>query len=385
MKVLYIIPYDWGGIPHYTIELANAISNYANVFVIACRSMQDNYFSKNVKLIRLFDTFDFSINDFSRLLSYNNIKCFISFRELPHIINEINPDVIHLTAPLIIPLAFFMSVYRLDKEYPIIHTRHSVFPISGLKLRFLDAIIVAPCEKMMKFDEIIVHTQNDKRDLQKIKKYENIKVSVIHHGSYSLFNYSKTISREKNCIMFFGYIKKYKGLEYLLASIPLVSKNISGLKVIIAGEGDLSNYYHLIDNIDKSKYEIYNDYITDDKVSELFQRADLLVLPYSQMSGQSGVLNIAATFGRPVVATNVGGFHEVVEDGITGYLVPPKNPEKLAEAIVNILKNDDLKEKMSMMIKSKADELSWDNAAKKHIGVYSELISKSHLSPTDQE
>ena len=266
----------------------------------------------------------------------------------------------------------------------IIHTKHSVYPDSGLKLRLLDAIAVVPSEKMIKFDEIIVHTKNDEEALQKIKKYENIKVSVIHHGSYSLFNYSKTISREKNCIMFFGYIKKYKGLEYLLASIPLVSKNISGLKVIIAGEGDLSNYYHLIDNIDRSKYEIYNDYITDDKVSELFQRADLLVLPYSQMSGQSGVLNIAATFGRPVIATNVGGFHEVVEDGITGYLVPPKNPEKLAEAIVNILKNDDLKEKMSMMIKSKADELSWDNAAKKHIGVYNELISKSHLSPTDQ-
>ena len=96
---------------------------------------------------------------------------------------------------------------------------------------------------------------------------------------------------------------------------------------------------------------------------------------YSEMSGQSGIINIAFAFGKPIVASDVGGIHEVLNDGEAGYLVPPKNPEALARAIIRILSNEKLRVQMGEKAAQKAlKELSWDNIATKHIEVYKKAI-----------
>jgi glycosyltransferase involved in cell wall biosynthesis len=83
---------------------------------------------------------------------------------------------------------------------------------------------------------------------------------------------------------------------------------------------------------DGSKFEIHEGYISSEGITGLFQRASLVVLPYLSAS-TSGVLMIAYSFGKPVVATKAGCLPEYVEDNITGLLVDPANVEQLAEAI----------------------------------------------------
>jgi glycosyltransferase involved in cell wall biosynthesis len=110
-------------------------------------------------------------------------------------------------------------------------------------------------------------------------------------------------------------------------------------------------------------------------VRELFDRSQLLVLPYNEAT-QSGPLHIAYALGKPVIATKVGALIEAVRHAETGLLVPPKNERALAEAIVALLKDDELRRKMSENAYRLAmKELSWDTIARNTIEVYKEAMS----------
>jgi len=175
-------------------------------------------------------------------------------------------------------------------------------------------------------------------------------------------------------ILFFGYILRRKGLEYLIKAEPYVSKEVPNIKIIIAGEGNITPYLKYIQ--DPSKFEIYNEYISDQMVAELFVQSDVVVVPYTFHLGHSGVLTIALSFGKPVIVTNVGDFPNIIRDGREGFVVPPKDPKALAEAIIKILQDDKLRKRMSKNALKRAKELSWDNIAKMHVKVYEKVTNK---------
>ena len=88
----------------------------------------------------------------------------------------------------------------------------------------------------------------------------------------------------------------------------------------------------------------------------------------------SGVLNVAYAFGKPVVVSDVGGLDEAVEHGKTGLLVPPRDPQALADAIIQVLVDSDLRATMEKNVKAKAEELSWDSIAKKTMIIYRDVM-----------
>lgn len=377
VKIVYILPYNWGGMPHYTAEIANAVSEYVNVTVIGSVGMPSSYFSSNVDTIKLFDELGFTMAHIRKAISLQTFRGLLSFRKIKSL-TEMNPDVIHLTTPMLPPLVFFILLYRLDKKYPVIYTKHCVYSNAGFLTKIFEEYILGTCERLIDFKKIVVHTQKDKDDLLasgKLGSIDNSKIVVVPHGTYSFFNNSEGGNTlENNCLLFFGSIKDYKGLEYLIKAVPLIAKWIPDIKVIIAGEGDLSSYQPLIEACDKSMFEIYNEFVPDDLVASLFQRSTLAVLPYTEMSGMSGVLNVAYAFGKPVVVSDVGGLDEEVEDGKTGLLVPPRDPQALANAIIRLLKDPDLRAEMERNVKIKASELSWDNIAKKTMEIYQTVL-----------
>jgi glycosyltransferase involved in cell wall biosynthesis len=137
-------------------------------------------------------------------------------------------------------------------------------------------------------------------------------------------------------LLFFGFIREYKGLEYLLRSIPLILREFP-IHLVIAGEvwGDSTPYTELIRGLEIGRHvTLINRYIPNEEVSVFFDAADLVVIPYVSAT-QSGVVQLSFAFGKPVVIGNVGGLPEAVEDGKTGYLVPPRSPEAIAQAIRN--------------------------------------------------
>ena len=149
---------------------------------------------------------------------------------------------------------------------------------------------------------------------------------------------------EEPLILFFGRIWEYKGLEYLIRAEPLITAKVPEARIVVAGKGeDFDRYRRMMVNPDK--FIVHNEYVSDEKRAELFRRASVVVLPYIEAS-QSFIISIAYRFGKPVVATTVGGLPEMVDDGRTGFLVPPRNVEALADAVVRLMQDDALREQL---------------------------------------
>ncbi len=379
MKVAYILSISWGGIPHYTAELANAVSKYADVVVLKPKDYNDEPFSEDVEVINAFESMQFPRERKTKAFSIRNFINFFSFRNIK-LIDDIKPDIVHFPE-LYAQASIFAFLYRIHKRYPIVSTLHATFesPLSLLRTKnFTYGVLASITEStkyLVKSDRIIVHAQGNKDTLIK-RDISPKSIAVIPHGAYSFFKkYDENETEsEKDCVLFFGYIVENKGIEYLIKAVPIVSMELSDVKVIIAGEGDFSRYSKYIK--DESKFEIYNEFIPNTKVSELFQRAKLVVLPYTHHQGHSGVLTVAYSFGKPVIVTNVGDLPNLVKDGREGLVVPPKNPENLADAIIKLLKDDKLRKEMGRNALKKAEELSWDNIAKRHIEIYDEVIAE---------
>jgi glycosyltransferase involved in cell wall biosynthesis len=370
LKVVYILPYDWGGMPQYTAEIANAVAENADVTVIGSEGVPVGYFSNKVKVIKSFDSLNFSMNHLGKAFSIQNLLAFFSFAEIK-IIDKIDPDVVHITTPLLPPLAFYLFINGLDRKYPIVYTKHGLHSNSGFFKKVFEEYILNLFERFILFKKIVVHTQNDQEELLAARNLDERNVVVIPHGTYDFFTqYEKGTLAEQHTVLFFGNIREYKGLDVLLSAIPTITKRIPELKVIIAGEGDLSPYQSQMEACNGSVFEIHNEFVPDDLVAALFQRSTLVVLPYTKMSGMSGVLNVAYAFGKPVVVSDVGGLDEAVEHGKTGLLVPPRDPQALADAIIQLLVDPDLRAIMEKNVKRKAEELSWSSVAKKTMEVY---------------
>lgn len=142
-------------------------------------------------------------------------------------------------------------------------------------------------------------------------------------------------------LLFFGFIREYKGLDLLLKAFSAHDLKKYNLKLIIAGEYYTSKdkYLNLIAQYDLAD-RVYNfdRFIPDEEVKYFFCASDLLILPYRHAT-QSGVAQIAMHFDRPVIVTDVGSLSETVINGETGYVIKP-NPQEIAKAIIKFYEGE---------------------------------------------
>jgi len=155
-----------------------------------------------------------------------------------------------------------------------------------------------------------------------------------------------SINDDDKVLLFFGYVRKYKGLDILLESLSLVNQQIGNFKLLIAGEfyDDKNFYVELIKKFDlNDKIIIRDEYIPNEKVKDYFLVSDVVILPYRSAT-QSGILNLAYGFRKPVIVTKVGGLSEFVLNEKTGLVVEEPEAKVIAEAIEKFFK---LKEKIN--------------------------------------
>jgi D-inositol-3-phosphate glycosyltransferase len=160
-------------------------------------------------------------------------------------------------------------------------------------------------------------------------------------------------------ILFFGFIRDYKGLDLLLKAFADIRLRKYPLKLIVAGEFycDPRPYHDLIDqNGLKDRVIMSNDFIPDSEVVNYFCSADLVVQPYKSAT-QSGVTQIAYHFNKPMIITDVGGLAEFVPDGKAGYVVNP-DPLKIADAIVRFYE-ENKEEEFSKFASVEKEKYSW--------------------------
>jgi glycosyltransferase involved in cell wall biosynthesis/CelD/BcsL family acetyltransferase involved in cellulose biosynthesis len=315
----------------------------------------------------------------NEILSDNNIRCTIikkypgkSFRVIKNIVDlyililRIKPDIIHIQESGDIQyIALFL--FRI----PIIVTVHDVLPHFGTKFKY--NVLLRFIRKYM-YKNVIVHGEKLKQKYIELFFQSLGNIYSIPHGSLFSFNsVDKEIKEEKKTILFFGRMEKYKGLKFLIEASYLVEKIIPDLKVIIAGAGeDLKKRKK--DITEKSIFEVHDEFIPNDKISDLFKRATLVVLPYIEAS-QSGVVAMAYAFKKPVIATNVGSIPEMVINGKTGLIVPPENPQALKDAIVYLLSHSDVRNEFKKDISiATQSKFNWDSISLYTEKVYQGLI-----------
>jgi len=191
---------------------------------------------------------------------------------------------------------------------------------------------------------------------------------LVHHvpcGPLTIFKDfpPKSMQLEPGYILFFGRISKYKGINYLIDAFNQVSKQNDSCTLVLAGSGKI---WFELNQKESPNVKIINRYIETEELVDLIQHCAFVVLPYTDAT-HSAVVATCYAFNKPVIATQVGGLPEVVKDGVTGFLVPPRNTQALANKILRLINDQALLEKMKSGIYqlTSSGQYSWEYVIEK--------------------
>jgi D-inositol-3-phosphate glycosyltransferase len=201
-------------------------------------------------------------------------------------------------------------------------------------------------------DGIIAHNRVSARELESIGVPPKM-IRVIVHGHYldsarkmppvAEARHELGIEPRARVILFFGQIKDVKGLDLLIEALPVVSREVRDVVLLIAGrpwKSDFARYDSLIETMGvRSQCILHIRFVPDSDVATYYAAADVVALPYRRIY-QSGVLMMAMTYGRAVVVSDLPGMTEIVTDGMNGYVFPLGLKDSLAQTLVRALRND---------------------------------------------
>ena len=181
------------------------------------------------------------------------------------------------------------------------------------------------------------------------------------------------LSADGKYVLFFGFIRDYKGLDLLIDAFGDLRLQDMGVRLLVAGEfyGDPQPYLNRIRSLDISDIVIlHNDYIPDNKVNLYFRACDIVAQPYKTAT-QSGVTQVAFHFERPMLVTNVGGLPEIVPDGKIGYVVNP-DAQDIADALVRYYK-ENKEEEFTAGVREEKRKYGWDRMTAAVLNSYSQI------------
>ncbi|MFK5598228.1 glycosyltransferase family 4 protein [Methylobacterium sp. HMF5984] len=291
----------------------------------------------------------------------------VSLVRLRYSIIEIRPSIVHLQWT-VFPLTDIICIYGIKRVAPVVLTIHDTIPFNGNPTSKLQTLGLS--RVMRSVDHIIVHTEHAANTIRKIVK-NHTPVSVISHGPLgnqkSLIR-NPTFVNSRWTVVMFGKIQAYKGVDILVEAITLIDPEIRrGIKIIVAGEA----FIEMESILKRSQVLGIGECIdfrlwrhSDSEVENLLLEADAFVFPYRQIDA-SGVLYLVAAYRKWIIASNIGIFHELVEENKSGSLVQPEDAHALSKALAESI---DKKPKVELPIES------WEQIGKKTIELYKRII-----------
>lgn len=364
------------GATDYSFALANALSDYCDI---------DLYYSKYHVAKE-----DISITDAFKYKS--NIKSFECYRNRDvrniHVFNKLTTemidkeyDIIHIQEYGPFWLYLFLNKWL---TIPIVMTVHDPHQHNGIPI--LNKVYQDVMQLLYIYKAETIFVLGDILKSQLLARYTRLSernVVVTSLGDLGFMKYWNNDDTNNKChearpikqILFFGSVRAYKGLEYLLKADQIVRSRITNYELVVAGKFDnYKKYQKLIEK--NNNIRVIDEYIEYKNIPKYFNDATFVVLPYTSAT-QSGVVQLSFTFGKPVVATKVGSLPAVIQDGITGLLVEPGNELSLAEAIVSLLTDDKKLNAMCENVRRYCNvNMSWTSIAKKTIKVYNSTIDR---------
>ena len=296
------------------------------------------------------------------------------------ILRDFSPDILHVQEAHVALNAW--PIVTLRRRVPVVltvhdHVLHSggpgVFTTGSWKWKVLQW-------SRRKADRLIVHGPRMRTELAELSGARAPgRIDVIPHGILGRTGIDDAGSHyEPATFLFFGRIESYKGLRYLLDACDALRSRGHVIRLVVAGTGaDLERHRGRI--AAAAGIDLIDRYISAAEVPGLFRRAMAVVLPYTDAT-QSGVAAMAFAFARPVIATGVGDVPDVVIDGRTGLLVPPRDARALAGAMERLLVDRALRDSLATGAANFAREnLSWPRIADWTCEVYRRALSSGRI------
>lgn len=295
--------------------------------------------------------------------SFNPFSWWAVFRR----IKRDNPDLVIIPWWVSFWTPQFYTISSLLRTY----TRTKILFICHNVVAHESRCIDGLCTKLVlrKGHYFLVHSSEDLHNLKDILPEADVK--KVFHPSYNVFNYKKTtkeLARQSldidgRVLLFFGFVRPYKGLKYLIEALPLIRQRFD-VTVLIVGEfwEKKDPYLQRINDLGIQNWiKIYDTYIPNEEVHTYFIACDVVILPYISGTG-SGIVQMSFGFNKPVIGTRVGSLPDVVQDGMTGFLVEPEDAETLAEAVIRFYE-ENREADFVQHIAGEEQKFSWDRMA----------------------
>jgi glycosyltransferase involved in cell wall biosynthesis len=293
------------------------------------------------------------------------------------VLRGFSPDIVHVQEAHVAHNGW--PILTLRRRLPVVLTVHDHLPHSDVFTTDSWRWKVVQWLRW-KADRVIVHGPRMRAELAELSGARAAgRIDVIPHGMLGRTGIDDDGSRyEPATFLFFGRIEAYKGLRQLLDACDALRSRGHDFRLVVAGTGeDLERHRGRI--AAAAWIDLIDRYISAAEVPKLFRRAMAVVLPYTDAT-QSGVAAMAFAFSRPVIATGVGDVPDVVIDGRTGLLVPPRDGKALAEAMERLLVDRALRDSLATGAARFAREnLSWPRIAEATCDTYRRALSSRQI------
>jgi len=286
----------------------------------------------------------------------------LSWERAARAIRRLDPDVIIVpwwSTFWAVPYWWVLRRARKTTRARILFICHNVVPHEDSVLYRTAARIVLGLGS----DHFVPSTDEEQQLLRWLPRAAVRVVPMPTFASFNTARYSRSEARARlgvdgEIVLFFGFVRQYKGLEHLiraLAQPPLMRRAVT-LHVVGEFWMDRAPFDRLLKDLGVAgRVRVVDRYVTDDEMELFFAACDVVALPYTSVTG-SAVAQLAAGFRRPVVASAIGDLAGAVRDGVTGFLVPPADAARLAGAIARAL---DRRESLQRNVEAAASERTW--------------------------
>lgn len=356
----------------YTLSLARALKDKGIKVTLMLDQFEDKDLDIDSK--RLFKTDEKNISKISKLINY-----IYSYEKILGYVKKYGIDIVHLQWFACAPIDLVFIKILKNNGVKVIVTAHDLLPF---KKKNMNKIVFRKIYNNS--DRIIVQA---KANIERFEKEfpKNIgKICMIPHGHFldyalvqnkSIARRKKNISQNDFVFLFFGQIKKVKGVHILLEAFSKIKDDYENAKLIIAGNvwaDDFSSYEYFI-NKNNMKDKVLTDirFIPEEDVADYYSLCDICVQPYLDVY-QSGVVQLTYAYKKPAIVSDLEPFKEVVIDDVTGFIFKSGDSDDLADTMIKSIQCLD---KLSIMGEKGYDYIkqkySWDCIA-------DEIVSKCY-------
>jgi glycosyltransferase involved in cell wall biosynthesis len=286
-----------------------------------------------------------------------------NLRRLRRAIRAVDPDVLHVQW-LGLPQLDVRWLRSVARERSVVFTAHDVLPRRTedkreLWLRIFRAV-----------DRVVVHGEGAVEQLVELG-LDRGRIVRIPHPVFDAPAGAEISPPRGRTLLFFGLIRRSKGLDLLLEALP----SVPGARLVVAGDP-----LEPVEALPSESVDWRLGYVPDADIPALLREATVVVLPYRKIES-SGVLATALGHGRPVVVTDVGSLGDTVREYGAGLVVPPEDPAALAEACTRLLTDEHaLAAAFAGTARARA-ELTWDASSEAHEELYDEVVAREGKMP----